>query len=395
MLNQPLVSVVIPTYNRAALVQTAIDSVFAQSYPRLEIIVVDDGSSDDTGAILATRYGQEIQYFWQENQGESVARNKGIAAAHGEYIALLDSDDQWLPMKIERQVEAMEHSTEVAVIGCQAQAIDFNGKLIEDTGLHTDVQAENLTLERILFANTFGGGSIALIRSHLLRQLGGFDPSIRFGEDWDLWLRMLINGGKFAMISEPLVLVHRHHNAQCHLPRPENIERVLRDHLRLLHNAFDSLAPLSETLQVLHTRSIGRQYLEAAFAGFAWQKSIDAAQWLTKAFQLDPGIWSNGLHLSTLLVNYGAAITEIEGEFTPCRIDRYVNSLFDALNSHQRLSVSIRRKARAQLYADAGFRFFQAQEMDRARQYMTVALRSDPGLWRDLGLLRRWYASWK
>lgn len=391
----PLVSVVIPTYNRVELVQQAIDSVLAQSYPQLEVIVVDDGSSDGTGAMLNAQYGQQIHYLWQANQGESVARNRGIAVANGEYIAFLDSDDQWLPTKIERQVEAMECAKDISVIGCQAYLIDVEGKPIKNASLFTDLPETGVSLERSLLVNTFGGGSIALMRSHLLRQLGGFDPTIRFGEDWDLWLRVLINGGKLEVLPEPLARVRRHRHTQCHLPSPENTERVLYDHLRLLQKAFDSLAPLSDTLQCLRARSLGRQYLEASFAGFAWQKPIEALQWLQHAYQQDPGIWRNARYLTDMLVNYGSAIAEIEGDFTPWRIDGFIHTMFDALDAHQHLSGSIRRKARARLYADAGFRLFQAQEMERARKYMAIALSQDIGLWLDLGLWRRWWSTWR
>lgn len=391
----PRVSVIIPTYNRVVLVQKAIDSVFSQSYPEIEVIVVDDGSTDGTGKALDSRYGQQLHYIWQANQGESIARNRGIDAASGDYLAFLDSDDLWLPMKIERQVEALERLQDVAIIGCQAHLIDFDDNLIDAVTLYADTQAESLTLEPLLFANTFGGGSVALARSHLVRQIGGFDPAIRFGEDWDMWLRVLIQGGKLARIPEPLALVRRHRQTQSHLPAPANTERVLHDHLRLLQRAFDALAPLSEHLQRLRARSLGRQYLEAAFAGFVWQKPGEARQWLHQAHHLDPAIWQDSTGLINMLVNYGAALAEFEGEFRPDRIDSFLRTVCEALRAQQQLPASIQSKARARLYADAGFRLFQAQDMQRARRYMTVALRQDCQLWRDWGLLRRWWATWK
>ena len=104
----PKVSVVIPTYNRAAKVQDAIESVLAQTFSDLEVIVVDDGSSDDTGKVLSEAFGDRIRYYAQANQGASVARNKGIAEARGEWIAFLDSDDLWEKDKLEWQFKALE-----------------------------------------------------------------------------------------------------------------------------------------------------------------------------------------------------------------------------------------------------------------------------------------------
>src|ERR1017187_5289101 len=116
MSNKPFISVVIPTYNRCQMLMTAIESVLAQTYPAFEMVVVDDGSSDGTGEILQRfidqRYGrgmqtQPIRYFYQSNQGQSVARNKGVEEARGEWIAFLDSDGLWFSEKLEWQVRAV------------------------------------------------------------------------------------------------------------------------------------------------------------------------------------------------------------------------------------------------------------------------------------------------
>ena len=103
----PRVSVIIPTYNRAALVCKAIDSVLEQTFSDYEILVIDDGSTDGTESAVAG-YGQRVRYFWQENRGMSAARNRGIDLARGEYLALLDSDDLWMPFKLELMVAVLD-----------------------------------------------------------------------------------------------------------------------------------------------------------------------------------------------------------------------------------------------------------------------------------------------
>src|ERR1017187_5960230 len=104
----PSISVVIPTYNRAHVVVQAIESALQQTLRDLEVIVVDDGSTDGTGETLDREYGNRIRYFHQQNQGQSVARNKGLWEAKGEWVAFLDSDDVWLPEKLQHQLQALE-----------------------------------------------------------------------------------------------------------------------------------------------------------------------------------------------------------------------------------------------------------------------------------------------
>ena len=124
----PTVSVIIPTYNRRTYVQEAIDSVLAQTYPDYEIIVIDDGSTDGTDQVLHARYGDRIRYVWQENQGESAARNRGIALARGEYIALLDSDDLWLPDKLAKQIPFLDSHPGAVLALPQVWQINANGE---------------------------------------------------------------------------------------------------------------------------------------------------------------------------------------------------------------------------------------------------------------------------
>jgi glycosyltransferase involved in cell wall biosynthesis len=130
----PIVSIVIPTYNRAWTLSQAIDSVLNQAYCNRELIVVDDGSTDHTKALLAT-YGEKIKIILQENRGVSAARNRGIEMASGEYIALLDSDDIWLPEKIESQIQFFKENPHALI--CQTQEIWIrNGRRVNPKRRH-------------------------------------------------------------------------------------------------------------------------------------------------------------------------------------------------------------------------------------------------------------------
>ena len=122
----PRVSVVIPTYNRAGCLPRAIDSVLAQTFDDYEIIVIDDGSSDNTSEVLAA-YGDRVCVVKQVNQGVSAARNHGIRVARGEFVAFLDSDDEWLPRKLEAQVQYLNSHSDVGFAGCLGYCREEDG----------------------------------------------------------------------------------------------------------------------------------------------------------------------------------------------------------------------------------------------------------------------------
>ncbi|HRO28701.1 MAG TPA: glycosyltransferase family A protein, partial [Luteimonas sp.] len=131
MADIPETSVIIPTWNRRELIGRAIDSVLAQTRPVDEVIVVDDGSTDDTQAYLADRYGERISCIRQANAGVSAARNRGLAMARGRYIALLDSDDEWLPEKTQRQVAFLDANPGVGMVLCNVMRMDPDGSMID------------------------------------------------------------------------------------------------------------------------------------------------------------------------------------------------------------------------------------------------------------------------
>lgn len=139
-----LVSVIIPTYNRAYIIGPTIDSVLAQTYRNFEIIVVDDGSKDDTRAVLE-KYGDQVRYLYQPNAGLAAARNTGLAAARGEFIAFQDSDDLWLPWKLEVQVSVMRHIPALCLVWTDMTAVDPQGTLVRNHHLRTMYSAYRKT----------------------------------------------------------------------------------------------------------------------------------------------------------------------------------------------------------------------------------------------------------
>jgi glycosyltransferase involved in cell wall biosynthesis len=206
--NMP-VSVVIPSYNRVATVTRAIDSVFAQTYSHFEIIVVDDGSTDNTNNMLNERYRDRIRLVRQSNMGPAAARNAGVAAAHHELIAFLDSDDYWLPRKLEAQVPLMADETVVLSFTNWWYGQDSSGKdYFSKVGLNFECEPTILDCPLKLMARKQGTGvnsSVALCRKSTLLRVGGFDARMKIYEDTRMWLRLSLEG-KFAVSSEPLAV---------------------------------------------------------------------------------------------------------------------------------------------------------------------------------------------
>lgn len=181
----PLVSVIIPTYNRGALVCEALDSVLGQTYGSLDVIVVDDGSTDDSFARLEA-YGNRIHLIHQENKGVSGARNAGIRIASGDYIAFLDSDDLWEKDKINAQVGFFRNNPHALI--CQSQEIWIrNGKRVNPMNKHKKLTG--MIFEPSLHLCLVSPSAV-MIKRALLDEIGLFDEALLACEDYDLWLRI-------------------------------------------------------------------------------------------------------------------------------------------------------------------------------------------------------------
>ena len=208
----PKVSVVIPTYNRADKVRKSVESVLAQSFTDLEVIVVDDGSSDETGQALQNAFGDRIRYYFQPNQGVSVARNRGIDEARGEWIAFLDSDDLWEREKLEWQLKALKQfGPECGA--CYTDVRFFNHaetrtmfQLAGENYRHENEMGVNTDVLRLL-VRPGGVGMVVcpssfLARADAVRRTGGLNPKLRYQQDTEFMFRVAMQTG-FCYVNRP------------------------------------------------------------------------------------------------------------------------------------------------------------------------------------------------
>jgi glycosyltransferase involved in cell wall biosynthesis len=204
----PLVSVILPTYNRGWILTEAIDSVLAQDYKEYELIVVDDGSTDNTREILDT-YGQDILVLRQANKGVSAARNRGIAESGGQLVAFLDSDDLWLPRKLSRQVDYFNLNPD-AVINQTEEIWMRNGVRVNPKDRHR--KPSGMIFERSL-GLCLVSPSAVMIQKTLFDAVGAFDENLPACEDYDLWLRISCRY-PVHLIDTPLIIKRGGHGDQ-------------------------------------------------------------------------------------------------------------------------------------------------------------------------------------
>ena len=188
----PRISVVIPSYNRAQHIEKAIDSVFEQKMENIEIILVDDGSTDNTREIIQKKYGDRVRYFYQENQGSPGARNTGIKNARGDYVAFLDSDDYWRPDKLERQLALINEHPEYGLVASRCAKIQYAGNLKKSNRplSYQGRRGKSGWVLKDLFEKNFIRTSSVMIRKDCFDSVGLFDEELLQTQDYDLWLRM-------------------------------------------------------------------------------------------------------------------------------------------------------------------------------------------------------------
>ena len=258
-----VVTAVIPTYNYGRFVAEAVESALAQTYSPVEVVVVDDGSTDDTAERLQPYRGR-IRYLYQENRGLSGARNAGMRAARGEYVALLDSDDTWKPEKIAAQMSlAIAQGYQVVVCWSASPK-----------------GAEALGFEDCFFSGP-GFGSTALMRKSLFNEVGEFDETLRSVEDRDMMLRLTRDGRKIGVLVGDYVTIRDHPGNMS-----KNAAAMERNFLRVLDKAFDW--PAARRRYVLKAMAYSNACADCSWVYFSQGERRKALTRLLKSFCLFP-----------------------------------------------------------------------------------------------------------
>ncbi len=261
----PKVSVIIPAYNAMTYLSETLQSVIRQTFSDFEVLIVNDGSTDQIEQWVAGLSEPRVKLISQVNQGVSAARNTGITHAQGEYIAFLDADDLWEPTKLEKQVYSLEKNPAIGLVYTWTAFIDESAK---PTGVFIISHAEGNVWEQIVVRDMISTGSSPMIRRDCFAKVGGFDPQISGGEDRELWSRIAACY-PFAVIKECLTLYRRHPNNTT-----KNCQKMVQQLRQVIEKTFKS-AP-TESLY-LREHSYGWMHIFAAWSALLDEQNYQQA----------------------------------------------------------------------------------------------------------------------
>ena len=290
-MNKPLVSVIVPTYNCGPFVAEALDSILSQDWQPLEVIAVDDGSTDDTLEVLR-RYGDRIRLLQQPNGGPAAARNLAVRESRGEYLAFLDADDLWLPGHLRVLVSYLQAhpQTHVAYGEWLVWRADPGGSypplviplLVDAPALDP---ANSGWVYPALLVDSIIHIIAAVIRRSVYDDVGGFDQTLRTGSDWDFWIRV---GRSFPVVKlrRPVAAYRQNPSSVTHVVRKEN------NGFRLLKRIIDTYGLRDAAGHLADRRAVARRLSDLAFSHayrHYWHGDpVVAAQWFGQAWRHDP-----------------------------------------------------------------------------------------------------------
>jgi glycosyltransferase involved in cell wall biosynthesis len=243
----PKVSVIIPTYQCATYVSLAVKSVLTQTYRDFDVIVVNDGSTDNTLQVLA-EFNEKIQVITQANGGSSAARNTGIRATSSEYIAFLDADDFWLPHKLEQQMPLFEEDPKVGLVFGDILLATSKG-VLKDTNFKLMPPSKGMVFHD-LFKGNFIPATSVVIRRCCIDEVGFFDEGVLGPEDYDLWLR-ISQAWNVAYVNEP-VAIYRISPGQLSANNYRMMQQLIRVKSRIFNNYPDLSTMDPKTLEICY-----------------------------------------------------------------------------------------------------------------------------------------------
>lgn len=302
-MTHPRISTVIPAYNSADFLLQAINSILNQTQSVDEIIIVDDGSTDETKKILG-HLDHQIVYIYQDNAGPSVARNKGIECAKGDWIAFLDADDQWVPTKIEKQLQLIKKNPGLALVAGDMAEINTRMKItvpsvLDKHGLKFFFEknqdcsvpdAMNLLLKK----NFIPTGTV-LVKKEALISVGPFNPRIRYGEDLELWAK-LAAFHPIACIPEVLMLRTRHETNAT-----SATENMLKDLIQVMLSLKEWVKLKNMETEIDMNPYISRAWFDLGYFNFAADALKQSKQYFLNSYIVKPSLKTFVYYSASLL----------------------------------------------------------------------------------------------
>jgi len=359
----PKVSVIIPCYNYGRYLRQAIQSALDQTFTDFEVIVVDDGSTDDTSKVARSFEDSRVRYVWQENKGLPGARNTGIRASSGEYVAFLDADDWFLPRKLELQTGFLDEHPEVGLVASGWIETDEQGNALRRVepwrwkpylGLAECVMGVPVVVHAVL------------VRRYWLDAVDLFDERLLWVEDWDLWLRLAVEGCRLTWLPT-IVCCYRLHG-----------ENMARNAIRMRDGALVALGKLYarpdlyNSVRALRSAAFATVHVHAACRAYVAQDVVTAASELNRAVELDPSLLEGDpCRLVEILV--GWADSPMAGNE-----NKYLDTLAHHLPSKVPSAKWQVRKAVANRYMGQVFTAHRLGHWKTVRAYLLRALWLDP-----------------
>jgi glycosyltransferase involved in cell wall biosynthesis len=249
--DEPLISVIVPAYNAETTILETIDSVLQQTYSNLELIVINDGSTDTTLDLLNNLNDERLKIFSFGNAGLAESRNRGIVLATGEYITFIDTDDLWTPDKLEKQLEVLHRNPDAGVAYSWTAFIDESGKYLHAM---EPIYFEGNIYEALLTNCFIAGGSNILARSTCINSVGRFDTELRAAEDWDYWLKLAVEWS-FVVVPKYQILYRLSVGAMS-----SDVEMIEANTLEVINRAYNSAPPELNSLKRKTLASVNRYF---------------------------------------------------------------------------------------------------------------------------------------
>jgi GT2 family glycosyltransferase len=369
----PKVSVVVATYNRARYLPEAIASVLSQRFADLELVVVDDGSTDATREAVGAFSDPRIGYVYQAHRGVSAARNTGLGIASGEYLAFLDDDDVFLPDKLRVQARALQHDASLGLVAGGHLVIDEQRRVLAVD--EPWKRLPRLSAEAILLGNRFASNSVLVRRSYLER-VGGFDEALSLAEDWDTWMRLALEGCRMAWTRRLVCGVRSHH-----LHASSDPDSMKEAELQVLQKASNR-ADLRRQAEDWRSAALSHLYIRFAARHLAEGRLGRASCGLQRAVELDPGV-----------LNRAAA--EILEAIVTCAsnpsVDRTGEVVEEAFRSLPEAAAGLRRyraKVLAKVAVNGMFRSYRQRDWRLTRDLAAEAVRLAPAYLANRGVAK-------